>query len=618
MTYPLDFPIPTDTGGPGAGQPIGGFGGNSVADQSAHREVATTIGRAPVLLVHGNGGAADVRPWDLLDQRRFLRAAGYPDELIWAPSYLGSGTVDLQTPHTNNVDDVRGYLDAVCGYLGVEVVDMITHSLGCTLMYAVFRGLDRRSTPITFDQPKKWNRVGTFVALAGAFHGLGSGSIGEWRTGGEFMNELLAETAGGGGETPFGDGKPQTPPPVPHNISYFCGTAAGDFVDAQNPGTGRLDGAVNRSYNLGAGTQGHQAIKESQLVFNDFLPLLNSVAPALAVTITLDRDGGQYPAPLIVTVGVTPTELRVDVQVSRMRKQFANGYIEESVAETRSENLGNGEAFTLEAPGFWQLAATAAGTVDPLARTYWVGVDQLEAVIETDNSVPFNDSLLVLASASDPAAALYYSLDGTRWTEGAAVTIAQDSRVSFIAITADGVSSEVVSRSFIKRVAWDDAVTASAVEHFLAGRIDVTEYLAYSDQFGFFTPFTLYLVNGDWVLDPQQPVPAVPALVLGGAVARVDNADGVSVVVRVAVGDPQPGQYPIGPLSVTIGVFHGDEPAVAHYTRDGSIPTNGSPSFTGSARFELPPAGNQVIACLAVDSVGHRIYRVFHYARPAE
>ena len=32
-----------------------------------------------------------------------------------------------------------------------------------------------------------------------------------------------------------------------------------------------------------------------------------------------------------------------------------------------------------------------------------------------------------------------------------------------------------------------------------------------SDQFGFFTPFTLYLVNGDWVLDPQQPAPAVIA-----------------------------------------------------------------------------------------------------------
>ena len=145
MTYPLDFPVPQDTGGPGAGSPIGGFGGNASTDKAAHLAVVARIGKAPVLLVHGNGGAADVRPWDLLDQRRFLQAAGYPDELIWAPSYLGPGSVDLQTPHTNNVDDVRNYLEAVCAYLDVDVVDVIAHSLGCTLMYAVFRGLNRQT-----------------------------------------------------------------------------------------------------------------------------------------------------------------------------------------------------------------------------------------------------------------------------------------------------------------------------------------------------------------------------------------------------------------------------------------------------------------------------------------
>src|SRR4051812_31263328 len=128
MTYPADFIVPVDRGGPGAGQPIGGFGGNADADQAAHRAVVSRIGRTPVVLVHGNGGAADVRPWDLLDQQRFLVAAGYADELIWAPSYLARGSVDLQTPHTNNVDDVRDYLEAVCNYLGVEVVDVIAHS----------------------------------------------------------------------------------------------------------------------------------------------------------------------------------------------------------------------------------------------------------------------------------------------------------------------------------------------------------------------------------------------------------------------------------------------------------------------------------------------------------
>jgi len=258
---------------------VGGFGGNSAADRTAHRGVVARSGKAPVLLVHGNGGAADIPPWDMLDLNRLLLAAGYPAELIWAPSYLGTGTVDLFTPHTDNIDDVRDFLEAVCLYLGVDVVDVVAHSLGCTLMYSVFRGLNRGS-PIGWDQPKKWNRVGTFVSLAGAFHGLGTASVGEWVTGGQFMTELLAETAGGGGETPYRTGTSLTPPPLPHSITYFCGIATGDLVDAQNPGTGRLDGATNKAYDLGPGITGHREIKENEEVFNDFLPLLNSVPPA--------------------------------------------------------------------------------------------------------------------------------------------------------------------------------------------------------------------------------------------------------------------------------------------------------------------------------------------------
>ena len=182
--YPTDFPVPQDQGGPGAGSPVGGFGGNPTADRTAHRTVVARTGKAPVLLVHGNGGSADVQPWDMLDLTRMLLAAGYPPELIWAPSYLGPGTVGLFTPHTDNINDVRDYLEAVCSYLGVDVVDVIAHSLGCTLMYSGFRGLDHRSAPIGWNQPKKWNRVGTLVALAGAFHGLGAASVGEWITGG--------------------------------------------------------------------------------------------------------------------------------------------------------------------------------------------------------------------------------------------------------------------------------------------------------------------------------------------------------------------------------------------------------------------------------------------------
>ena len=604
MVYPLDFPVPTDSGGPGAGAPIGGFGGNPGTDQAAHRAVIGRLGRSPVLLVHGNGGAADVRPWDLLDQRRFLLAAGYVDELIWAPSYLGPGSVDLQTPHTNNVDDVRDFLEAVCAYLAVDAVDVIAHSLGCTLMYAVFRGLERQTSPVSWAEPKKWHRVGTFVALAGAFHGLGGGSLGEWRTGGEFMTELLAETDGGGGETPYAAGGPHTPPPTAHNISYFCGTAAGDFIDAQNPGTGRLDGAVNRSYNLGSGTQGHQAVKENQAVFDDFLPLLNSVPPVPAATITLSPDSGTHPAPLTVTVGAEPTDIQVDVSARRLTRQVVNGSIVDSVAETRAASLRHGGSITLDTAGFWQLSAAAgASRID---RSYWVGVEQLVVTIVTDNGVPFDDTLLVTATTSDPAATIHHSLDGTHWTAGATVTIGQDSVVSFLAVTADGNSSDIVSRTFSRRVTWDDAVTASAANHFIAGRIDVAEYLAQSERFGFFTPFTLYLVGGRWVLDPQHP----------DAIHETPASSGVPGPVgpvRVASGGPQPGRYPAEPLVVTLESV-GDEPLLVNVTRDGSIPEDHSPSFLGHAGFEVQPAGQTVISCRTVDGQGVRHYQVFPYS----
>ena len=197
LRIPDGFRLVAGSRGPGAGEPVGGFGGNPTADRAAHRTVVARTGKAPVLLVHGNAGAADVPPWDMLDLNWMLLAAGYPPELIWAPSYLGPGTVDLFTPRTANINDVRDHLEAVCTYLGVDVVDVIAHSLGCTLMYSVFRGLDHRGAPIGWNQPKKWNRVGTFVALAAAFHGLGTVAVGESVTGGEFMNELLAETIGG-------------------------------------------------------------------------------------------------------------------------------------------------------------------------------------------------------------------------------------------------------------------------------------------------------------------------------------------------------------------------------------------------------------------------------------
>jgi hypothetical protein len=166
-----------------------------------------------------------------------------------------------------------------------------------------------------WNQPKKWHRVGTFVSLAGAFHGLGTNSFGEWDTDGEFVRELLAETDGGGGETPF-------------DITYFCGIAEEDFIDAQNPGTGKLEGATNSVYRYALDGKGrHERIKEDPEVFGEFLPLLNSVPPVAHVAMVIDKDSGNYDGPLTITLDIDPPDRIVSYEARRVTKEFMNGYI---------------------------------------------------------------------------------------------------------------------------------------------------------------------------------------------------------------------------------------------------------------------------------------------------
>lgn len=617
-----------DQGGHGEGQLVGGFGGKPAVDRQVHRAVMQRVGKAAVVLVHGNFAEASTPPWDMLGLKRMLLAAGYPEELIWAPSYLGPGLLERPTPHVKNVNDLRDYIDSVCEYLYVDVVDVIAHSLGCSLTYAVCRGLEKKPGPVNWNHPKKWHRVGTLVALAGAFHGLGPSSEGEWITGGEFMNELLDEELGGGGETPYGAGKDQTPPPTPHNITYFCGIARCDFIDAQNVGTGRLAGAVNREYCLGTDVAGHREIKQNQVVFNDFFPYLNSVPPVPAAKMKVDKNTGSHPGPLHITVAVDQLDRTVDVTANRITKEFLAGFITDKVSETQRATLRNGQSITLATSGMWQLALRVDGATDDLTRTYWVGVPAVATTIETDNATPFEHHLLVLATASDPTARIYHSLDGTMWTESATATINQDAMVSFISITPAGLASELVYRSFTRAVPWDDVVTACANDHFLAGRIDVTAYLSYSNQFGFFTPFTLYHVDDNWIPVPDCTMfemlpPALAAL--HDPSARADRStrearipsrqlpDGLPVI-KVKKGDPEPGRH-AGRVTVIIEASHdSDDQMIVYYSRDGSIPEEGSPSFVGRTPFDLVEDGNHLITCGAKAHEGTWFYQSFCYS----
>ena len=199
--------------------------------------------------------------------------------------------------------------------------------------------------------------------------------------------------------------------------------------------------------------------------------------------------------------------------------------------------LADGQPLTLATAGMWQVTFRAFGAVDALTRTYWVDVPAVTVSITAPDE-PFPDSLLVMAGTSDAAARLFHSLDGIVWTEGATVTITEDAAVSFLAIKPDGIASTVTTRSFTKRP-WQATVTASATDHFLAGRIDATEYVTLTGRFGSFTPFALFLVAGEWVLDPGHPAALTTPLPPAEATETAPTA--APPLIRVRPADPHPG-----------------------------------------------------------------------------
>jgi pimeloyl-ACP methyl ester carboxylesterase len=494
--FPQDFKVPLDQGGPpcpfqtSPRVPIGGFGGDAGKDRAWHRAAVRSVGKAPIILIHGHGGSAELGKWAMSELRKNLMAeAGYPRALIWAPSYLGrntqhGGELDPQFPHAHNVGEVREFIDNVCEYLGVEVVDIIAHSLGCTLAYSILRGLRKQTGPWmtswSWDQPKKWRRVGTFVALAGAFRGLSDQFIGEWVPDREFMNELLTEDlVGGEDETPYGEGEPQqTPGPAPHNIRYFCGIAEGDYADNRSPdpsiSTSMLQGARHKVYRYaGSEWDKHERIIKDPEVVRDIKDLLNFVPPVPSVTMAVDKSSGDYGGPLTITIDVDAPDKRVSYVANRVTKEVLQGYIVGKVAETlKGTFIGGQTKLTLPTDGMWEVTYNVEGAVEAEEGTYWVGAtEKIEVTIDTDNSTPFEGRLDVTATTS--RGQLYHSLSGRGrsdaavplgdavstvvygegWSEGNVAQIDGNAVVYFVAIDSDGTASEIVSKAFEKTTA---------------------------------------------------------------------------------------------------------------------------------------------------------------------
>ena len=104
--------------------------------------------------------------------RDFLIAKGYNDAGIWAASYLGEGNNNTQhgAVVSQNLPNVRKFIDTVMDYLGTDKVDIIAHSIGVSLTIGYIKG---------FQEDGNWNyadnrldKICTFVSLTGANYGL--------------------------------------------------------------------------------------------------------------------------------------------------------------------------------------------------------------------------------------------------------------------------------------------------------------------------------------------------------------------------------------------------------------------------------------------------------------
>ncbi|MCX7059924.1 MAG: chitobiase/beta-hexosaminidase C-terminal domain-containing protein [Gammaproteobacteria bacterium] len=140
------------------GRPIHGWGGQWQAPPGAE---TLSPSRTPILFIHGN--TVDATYWE--EARQWFRNAGWNDEELWAPSY-GWGSTEQFDVNDLTAPTLDAFVDEVQRYLGerrgrpVRQFDIVAHSLGVT---AVRQWLT---------QSNRWHQVRSFVAVAGANHGV--------------------------------------------------------------------------------------------------------------------------------------------------------------------------------------------------------------------------------------------------------------------------------------------------------------------------------------------------------------------------------------------------------------------------------------------------------------
>ena len=178
--------------------------------------------RTPVVFLHGNG--VDASCWDRAITH--FRKRGYGMDDLWAIEF-GPST----TSHQEMARQIDAYIESILEHTGADAVDIVAHSLGVT---------GARWWLHTYDT---YDLVNTFVAIAGANHGLTTAtwvdwlglSYGPWSPSG-FLRADYEHIEG----HPLNDLNEDE---TPGDVGYYTIRGTRDELFTLDPGSPRLEGA---------------------------------------------------------------------------------------------------------------------------------------------------------------------------------------------------------------------------------------------------------------------------------------------------------------------------------------------------------------------------------------
>jgi len=127
----------------------------------------------PVIFVHGNGDRAS--GW--ATSRAAFKSAGYTDAELYATTWGPANPLlaSQQYHSREHLEHLRAFVEAVLAYTGASKVDIVSHSMGVTLMRKVVQGgwaSDALAGGSYYLGGALTGDVDAFVGIAGANQGL--------------------------------------------------------------------------------------------------------------------------------------------------------------------------------------------------------------------------------------------------------------------------------------------------------------------------------------------------------------------------------------------------------------------------------------------------------------